>query len=158
MHYDDRNTVYNQRGTDMKFVIGGAYQGKLRFAKKLAGITEEQKAADGKTVPLHELWRYPVINGFHLCVKRLLEDGMESKDKRYPGAEEHFQEVKDFIRELLDKNPEAVIVMNEVGYGIVPVKAEERACREAVGMAGQMLAENAEEMYRVVCGIAQRLK
>ena len=55
-------------------------------------------------------------------------------------------------------NPPAVITLDEVGCGIVPMEKSERDYREAVGHAGQMLAAAAAEVYRMQCGIAVRIK
>ena len=55
-------------------------------------------------------------------------------------------------------DPPAVITLDEVGCGIVPLEKSERNYREAVGHAGQMLAAAAVEVYRVQCGIAARIK
>ena len=54
--------------------------------------------------------------------------------------------------------PPAVITLDEVGCGIVPLEKTERDYREAVGHAGQMLAAAAAEVYRMQCGIAVRIK
>ena len=51
-----------------------------------------------------------------------------------------------------------MIVMDEVGAGVVPVERSDREYREAIGLAGQHLAREAEEVYRVVCGIGMRIK
>ena len=47
---------------------------------------------------------------------------------------------------------------NEVGCGLVPIQAEERQRREAVGRRCCQLAERAEAVYRISCGLAIRLK
>lgn len=62
-----------------------------------------------------------------------------------------------FTRQIL-VTPPAVITLDEVGCGIVPLEQTERDYREAVGHAGQMLAAAAAEVYRVQCGIAARIK
>ena len=62
-----------------------------------------------------------------------------------------------FTRQIL-VNPPAVITLDEVGCGIVPMEKSERDYREAVGHAGQMLAAAAAEVYRMQCGIAVRIK
>ena len=62
-----------------------------------------------------------------------------------------------FTRQIL-VTPPAVITLDEVGCGIVPLEKTERDYREAVGHAGQMLAAAAAEVYRMQCGIAVRIK
>ena len=50
------------------------------------------------------------------------------------------------------------VICNEVGCGLVPIQAEERQRREAVGRLCCQLAERAEAVYRISCGLAIRLK
>ena len=50
------------------------------------------------------------------------------------------------------------VICNEVGCGLVPIQAEERQRREAVGRLCCQLAERAEAGYRISCGLAIRLK
>lgn len=67
------------------------------------------------------------------------------------------EDIERFTRQIL-ANPPAVITLDEVGCGIVPMEKAERDYREAVGHVGQMLAAAAAEVYRVQCGIASRIK
>ena len=53
---------------------------------------------------------------------------------------------------------DVVLIYPEVGSGVVPLDPEERAWREAVGRVGCRIAAEADEVYRVVAGIAQRIK
>ena len=55
-------------------------------------------------------------------------------------------------------HPEAVIAANEVGAGVVPLRAEDRLFREAVGRALCVIAQEAEQVTRCVCGIGVRIK
>ena len=50
------------------------------------------------------------------------------------------------------------VICNEVGCGLVPIQAEERQRREAVGRLCCDLAREAEAVYRLQCGLAMRLK
>ena len=51
-----------------------------------------------------------------------------------------------------------VICCCEVGQGVVPVDADDRAWRELVGRTCSRLAAQAEQVVRMVCGIPVRLK
>lgn len=62
------------------------------------------------------------------------------------------------VRELVTGREDIVLIYPEVGSGVVPLDPEERAWREAVGRAGCRIAAEADEVYRVVAGIAQRIK
>lgn len=59
------------------------------------------------------------------------------------------------IEELMAKK---IVICNEVGSGIVPMEREERAHREAVGRLCTCLAQQAQAVYRVCCGLGMRLK
>ena len=130
----------------MILVIGGSFQGKKAFAEQLCREKKERynqndggKIADTPEKPGPQI---QVLPDFHLRVKEALEAG-EDPDT--------------MTRQLLEDPPQ-VITLDEVGCGIVPIERKERIYREAVGHAGQMLAAQAEKVYRVQCGIATRIK
>lgn len=129
----------------MILVIGGAYQGKLEFAKELWKERQNGRNAvsfaDGRSDSCEKAWNAQIIYGFHHFAERMTEE-----------------EIHEFIGDITNKNPASIIIMNEVGYGIVPADPKERAYREAAGHAGQRLAKEAKEIYRVVCGIGTKIK
>lgn len=51
-----------------------------------------------------------------------------------------------------------VVVCCEIGNGVVPLDATERALREQVGRTVNILAESADSVVRMVCGIPVVLK
>lgn len=55
-------------------------------------------------------------------------------------------------------HPDAIVVANEVGAGVVPIVKEERLFREAVGRALCIVAQESESVTRCVCGIGVRIK
>ncbi|MBQ9686109.1 MAG: bifunctional adenosylcobinamide kinase/adenosylcobinamide-phosphate guanylyltransferase [Oscillospiraceae bacterium] len=56
---------------------------------------------------------------------------------------------------LADKR---VVIATELGGGVVPVDAHERAKREAAGRLACALAQRADTVIRVCCGLPQLLK
>ena len=68
------------------------------------------------------------------------------------------QDPREFARRFCEKHPEAIVVANEVGAGVVPMEAADRAFREAVGRALCVIAQEAEAVTRCVCGIGVRIK
>ena len=62
------------------------------------------------------------------------------------------------LERLLEDRPDVVILCNEVGSGVVPMDREERAWRERVGRTCCALAEQAERVERLFCGIPTVLK
>ncbi|MDO4796748.1 MAG: bifunctional adenosylcobinamide kinase/adenosylcobinamide-phosphate guanylyltransferase [Coriobacteriales bacterium] len=51
-----------------------------------------------------------------------------------------------------------VVVCAEVGMGVVPIDAEQRAWRERVGRTCALLAAQATRVVRLVCGIPVTIK
>ena len=51
-----------------------------------------------------------------------------------------------------------VVISTEVGGGVVPVDAAERSAREAAGRLACLLAERADTVVRVFCGLPMALK
>ena len=126
----------------MILVIGGAYQGKLDYVCQTFHV-EKSQAADGESCSPEEIRRAAVLNHFHLLVKRLVKEGKDPFEA---------------VRQILAENPDLIIISNELGYGVVPVDAFDRAYREATGRVCCMLAQEAVQVHRVVCGLGQVLK
>ncbi|MDO4323655.1 MAG: bifunctional adenosylcobinamide kinase/adenosylcobinamide-phosphate guanylyltransferase [Lachnospiraceae bacterium] len=148
----------------MKLIIGGAYQGKLAYAKKEYHLTEGW--LDGGTCPPEAILSCSGIYNFHEYVKRMVNtDNIVSESEQFSriflqtdnlsGLE---QQAEAFAEMLCRKNPDIVIISNELGYGVVPMEKEDRLWREAVGRICTGLASRADEVIRVVCGMGQRLK
>lgn len=132
----------------MILIIGGFCQGKTEYLRHLPEYQNMESTgtpplcADGAVDPIEHAWKCPVILGFHHFVRQLADE-----DK-----------IRDFIDRILAEYPDALITMDEVGYGIVPIDPADRAYRELVGYAGQRLAKEADQVHRVVCGIGTRIK
>ena len=62
------------------------------------------------------------------------------------------------IEELLRKNSEVIVELTQLGCGIVPMEVFDRNYRELVGRIGCYLAEHAQAVYLVNCGLSKRLK
>ena len=70
----------------------------------------------------------------------------------------HGEDPLEYAESVYHEKPDAVIVSNEVGSGVVPVDPAERAFREAVGRALCAIAQRSESVTRCVCGIGVRIK
>ena len=84
-----------------------------------------------------------ILDSFHETVRDAVKNG---------------QDPRELAQRLCEEQPDAVIVSDEVGCGVVPMLAEERAYREAVGRALCIIAGNSVSVTRVVCGIGVRIK
>lgn len=129
----------------MELYIGGYAQGKLAYVKKIhegqeLQIVDGAQAAKKRPEPAGER---VVFDHFHLLVQELLKRGGEPEV---------------FTEELISSFPDCIVISDEVGNGIVPMKAEEREFRERTGRILIRLAEKAERVERVLCGLGQRLK
>ena len=51
-----------------------------------------------------------------------------------------------------------IVIATEIGGGVVPIDAAQRAQREAAGRLACLLAERADTVIRVCCGLPQLLK
>ena len=68
------------------------------------------------------------------------------------------EDPREFTRNICVQHPHSVIVADEVGAGVVPMRAEDRAFREAVGRVLCIIAQQSESVIRVTCGIGVRIK
>jgi adenosyl cobinamide kinase/adenosyl cobinamide phosphate guanylyltransferase len=132
----------------MRLIFGGAYQGKLEYAKEKYDLTDgdiffcsaaEEDSPDrtfidfsGKAVCRLEEF---VLN----CVR----SGTEAKDY----LETHRREWKDMI-----------FICTDISSGVVPFEKEPRAWREMVGRTLMYLGKEAEEVTRIFCGLPQKIK
>src|SRR3972149_175388 len=67
-------------------------------------------------------------------------------------------EINKLCKVCRESKSDVIIVSNEVGLGIVPDNALSRVFRDIAGSANQIIADEADEVYFVVAGIAQRVK
>ena len=128
----------------MVLIIGGAYQGKLDYAKEEFGLTdsdvftcEEGSTAvgfDEKVVDHFERYIFSLIKAGQVPEKAV---GMQLRANRYKGR---------------------IIICDDISQGVVPMDAAERAWREGVGRTMVKIAQQADKVIRVFCGIPVVLK
>lgn len=102
-------------------------------------------AYQGKTAYAREYAKEgdEIINHYHKKVREQMEAGLNPLEE---------------AEKLVEESKEAIIISDEVGYGLVPMDAFEREYREMVGRVNCYLAEHAEQVIRIVCGIGTRIK
>lgn len=123
-------------GKGMRMYIGGAYQGKLSYAKQQ---NPDIKWRDGASCTLKELLEAQGVYRFQEFIRR-------------------HTEIQDLSEQLIRKNPSLVIVTDEIGYGLVPVEEKARNFREQTGRICTKLAAHCERVERIVCGISTRIR
>ncbi|GCA67378.1 hypothetical protein KGMB01110_18140 [Mediterraneibacter butyricigenes] len=123
-------------GKGMRMYIGGAYQGKLSYAKQQ---NPDIKWRDGASCTLEELLEAQGVYRFQEFIRKHME-------------------IEDLAEQLIQENPRSVIVTDEIGYGLVPVEEEARNFRERTGRICTKLAAHCERVERIVCGISTRIR
>lgn len=125
----------------MTLIIGGAYQGKTEYAAGLLRISRGE-ILDGETCGIDEIFKAAALCHFEALVKRVVEKG----------------EPRNLARELCAKNPDVIVIVNEIGSGIIPIDKLERDWREEVGRESCILAEFSDTVIRINCGIPTAIK
>lgn len=123
----------------MVMITGGAYQGKTAYVTRKFGIAPED-IADGRSCDIASLSTARCISSYHELVRRLGADCTR------------------FTEELCRRSSDAVIIIDEIGCGIVPMEKSERLWRENVGRCGCIIASHSEKVIRVICGIPAFIK
>ena len=118
----------------MKLIIGGAYQGKAAWAASAWGVDQfGDFPAPGCTGQCH-------LERFSLeCTKNNL-DPVKEVEKYRPLWEN------------------CVMISREIGCGVVPVDGVQRQWREDHGRLLRYLADQADSVVRVFCGLPEVLK
>jgi adenosylcobinamide kinase / adenosylcobinamide-phosphate guanylyltransferase len=136
---------------EMSARIKAHQRARPRNWKTLEVPTDIAKAMEGKIGDAEVV----VIDCMTLLVSNLMgtdESDAETLEKKVIAE---LEELVAFIRET---NAHFIIVSNEVGLGVVPAYPAGRLYRDVLGMANQMLARNADEVYFMVAGIPIPLK
>lgn len=123
----------------MILITGGAYQGKTAYIK----AHFQYPITDGALCDFEESKTAKVLNHYHIFVRRLMESGIDAEA---------------FTRDICFENPDCIVLIDEIGSGIIPMDRQERIWRETVGKTGCILAENAQTVIRLICGIPTAIK
>lgn len=126
----------------MILIIGGAFQGKKSYAEETFSL-KETDFIDGRTCGWEDIYQAKAVSHFHEYIRRCLANGRKTSQ---------------LAEELFARNPEVIIIANELGSGVVPVDAFDREYREAAGRICCELAKEASQVHRVVCGLGMALK
>ncbi len=126
----------------MVLITGGAYQGKLNYAFDITGYTESE-VVDGEYCDYEEIYRGKIIYRFHEIIRRCILEN---------------EETEPMLERLFEENPDAIIIVDEVGAGVIPIEPFERQYREVVGRTSSIIAKNSTEVHRVLFGLGVKLK
>ena len=160
----------------MEVYFGGAFQGKLEYVLEKKGCL---KVADGAGCSLKDIKEAQVLNHLHLYIKRLtykegaaynttVDDTITADDTITVDTTDDdtitadttakTMSAAEIINDIYEANPDIILICDEVGGGIVPLKKEDRIYREAVGRALCCAVKKSDRVERVMCGIGQCLK
>ena len=119
-------------------IVGGACQGKREYAQKAFGLNERE------ILPWNEEREAAsCIADLHLRVRACLEKGLTQ------------QEV---LEKLLPFCRGKIVLCDDIFCGVVPLDALERQWREVTGRLLCRLAQEADAVIRMQCGLPQAIK
>jgi adenosylcobinamide kinase/adenosylcobinamide-phosphate guanylyltransferase len=142
----------------MQLVVGGAYSGKRRIVRQKVGHFSWISAYTGDSL---ECWKSEwydntslVLEGWEKWLAVDLKQGMLLDEVR-----QKYSSLLWSIRsEELKRSSNVLLIMLEVGRGIVPMNEEERNLRDVAGWLLQDATKQAEEVVYVWHGLTQTLK
>lgn len=114
----------------MVLIVGGMAQGKLDFARRALGVASWSEGVLGEENCVH---------GLHQAIRAL-------------------EAPEEAVAAWVEAHPAGVLICDEVGCGVTPLDREDRAWREKVGRICCALAQQAQAVYRVYCGLEVKLK
>ena len=124
----------------MTLIIGGAYQGKLAFARETFSLAEEDVfTCSGTEIDFSK----PCINALEKFTLACIRQGTD------PIA---------CLREHRAQWERTIFICQDLFCGVVPIDTELRAWRHTTGLVCQYLSREAGRVRRIFCGLEQRLK
>ena len=146
----------------MIFVIGPLFSGKQDYIMQALGWSEtdflEKAVRDVQNLAAEaaEAVEVEEAAGAVEIAEAVETDGAAETVGASPSPLDDLQEK---LRSLADRlSQKEVVIATETGCGVIPLDPRERRNREAAGRLSCLLAERAETVVRVCCGIPQVLK
>ena len=124
----------------MILIIGGAYQGKLDYAKAAFSLAPEDIfTCTGTEIDFSK----PCVNALeefcYACIQREMD----------PIA---------YVQEHREDWQNSILICSDLSSGVVPIDPVQRQWRHTTGQLCQYLAGQARQVSRIFCGLEQRLK
>ena len=124
----------------MNLIIGGAYQGKLDYAKKAYNLKDDDVFV---CKDAYIDFNKPCIMSLEKFAYACTQSGVSAVE---------------FFKKNREQWLECVLICEDIFCGVVPLGAEQRAWRQETGLLCQYLSWEAESVTRVFCGLPQKLK
>ena len=152
----------------MIFVIGPLFSGKQDYIMQALGWSEtdflEKAVRDVQNLAAEaaEAVEVEEAAGAVEIAEAAETDGAAEAAEAAEAVETSHSPLDDLqekLRSLADRlSQKEVVIATETGCGVIPLDPQERRNREAAGRLSCLLAERAETVVRVCCGIPQVLK
>ena len=124
----------------MTLIIGGAYQGKLEFAREAFSLGEDDVfTCSGTEIDFSR----PCINALEEFTLACVRQGIDPVE---------------YLQSHRAQWENAVFICQDLFCGVVPVDTELRSWRHTTGLVCQYLSREAARVSRIFCGLEQRLK
>lgn len=124
----------------MQLIIGGAYQGKLDFAKESFGLKEEDVFT---------------CNGLEIDFTKSCIDKLE--EFTFACIQNQIDPIY-YFQKNEEKWQNSTLICQDMSCGVVPLGADMRQWRQTTGLLCQYLSRRAQSVHRIFCGLEQRLK
>lgn len=125
----------------MTVIFGGAYQGKLAFAKRRFSLAESDIFYCDEASAEVDCSRRALC-GLHLLFLAQTRRGESSVV---------------WVQHMLPQLTHSILLCDDISCGVVPADPALRLWREETGRALALLCRNAQEVYRLFCGLETRL-
>lgn len=124
----------------MTLIIGGAYQGKLEFAREAFSLGEDDVfTCSGTEIDFSR----PCINALEEFTLACVRQGLDPVE---------------YLQSHRAQWENAVFICQDLFCGVVPIDTELRSWRHTTGLVCQYLSREAARVSRIFCGLEQRLK
>ncbi|WP_026022961.1 bifunctional adenosylcobinamide kinase/adenosylcobinamide-phosphate guanylyltransferase [Paenisporosarcina sp. TG20] len=132
----------------MQVFVGGAFNGKRAYVRQLVSDRDVQwiECSDVDHLPEAKCETI-VVAGVEEFVERHLEK-----------AEDEVIEEIMLTLNTYRKQSKVIVIVTEIGRGIVPIAAETRELRDRCGRLSQQICKEASEVTRIWYGLTERLK
>lgn len=142
----------------MRVVVGGAYAGKRSVANKLVQQSTWISSYAGDTwQDWQNKWIHKtdlILEGWENWILSLLQKGLTIEEVRT-----NFQHLIQQIEiEESQREEKVILIMLEMGRGIVPLSVEDRHVRDCMGWILQDAVEMADQVIYVWHGLNKSLK
>ena len=126
----------------MELVFGGAYQGRLEYAKTEYNLSDDDIffcSEDKAEIDLSKPAVYCIEKFLLACIRA----GLDPAEK---------------FADIYDALADKIVICTDISQGIVPIDRQLRAWREETGRAMVKMAEDAQSVTRIFAGLPLVLK